>query len=32
MSWSDWQAARTYADWRLRIKSPDELSSEDFDG
>lgn len=32
MSWSDWREARTYVDWRLRLKSPDELNSEDFDG
>lgn len=32
MSWVDWQDARRYADWRLGIKSAEDLNGEEFSG
>jgi hypothetical protein len=32
MSWLDWREARSYTDWRLGLKSAEDLAGEDFDG
>jgi hypothetical protein len=32
MGWADWLNARKYADWRLGIRSAEDLNGEDFDG
>lgn len=31
MPWSQWQRYRRYADWRLGIKSADDLNEEVYD-
>lgn len=32
MPWSQWRRYRDYVDWRLGIRSADELNSEAIDG